>query len=429
MIFLKYFEKIFLHYPNPILYLKGGSVLSIKLLQDTNCLTDIKDFDFVLEDERCCNDYFYYRFSEEFGIFLNGCRKPSQGKNTQLHVMRHHSSTRYELSVCIKDPLELPMTSMKIFITKENYLSLLSSLENIDYNYAKGLSVIIPDHDENGMFDEQFETDETIISNMIINTTKDSRNQQCLYYLIKNPTNISRLKYKNISKSENIKKLYYQPPKWLLNEKLILNLVEQLIVNITLYIDNIYENYKDDINVLTEQIIKDDNLCMFYGCTYDLLGIGGDPSDVIDFLNGKNDIQTIRESPRIKKLQNKELMIDIVKKIGIKCEKYNVKFNLNMLNLNPCILKNEIQIKRDLLRTNVTNIYIEMFQKIDHIFEKANMNRWKGSFNSSDPLLNVFEFGYKLQLKMNGVPIIINGLILSRSVTWLIVNRMQKLTI
>jgi len=423
MIFLNYFQKIFLHYPNPILYLKGGAVLNIKVFQDTNYLSEIKDFDFVLEDERFCNEYFYSEFSEEFDIFLNGCRKPSQGKNTQLHVMRHHSSTKYELSVCVKDCLELPMTSMKILVTKENYVSLLNSLEN-DHSLLIKLDIIIPNHNDHGMFAISFNSDDSIISNIIINTTINTVEQQCLYYLIKNPTNIARLKFKNIPKSQNIRKLYR--PTWLLNESLILNLVEKLIVNITLYVNDIYERYEDDINILTEQIIKDDDQMMIYECTYDLLGIGSDPSDVIDYLYGKNDDPIIRNSPRIIKLQNKELMIDIVKKIEIKCQKYDVKFNLDMLNSNPCILKNKTQINRDLLRTDLTNIYIEMFQKIDHIFENLNMNRWKGSFDLSDPLVDIFKFCYKLKLKINEGPIVINSKILSTRVSWLIVNKIQK---
>ena len=433
MNFLKYFEKIFYYYPNPILYLKGGSVLSIKVLQDTNHLNLIKDFDFVLEDERCCNEYFYYEFGKEFDIYLNGCRKSSQGKNTQLHVMRHHSSTKYELSVCTKDPLELPMTSMKVLITEENYISLFTLLENIndkiDYNLLNNINIIIPEHNENGMFDESFIPNDTIISNIIIKTTKDSHSQQCLYYLIKNPTNIARLKFKNIPKSNDIKKLYQIPPNWLLNECLILNLVEELIVNITLYINNIYNYYEKYINNLTEQIITDDNLYMTYECTYDLLGIGGNPSEVIDFLNGKNDNPIIREAPRIRKLKNKELMIPIVEKIGIKCEKYNVKFDNDMFNINPCILKQEIKNNRDLLRTDLTNLYIEMFQKIDRLFENININRWKDSLNSSDPLLDIFQFCHQLKLKLNDAPIIINGTILSKSVTWLIVNKIQNLKI
>jgi len=112
------------------------------------------------------------------------------------------------------------------------------------------------------MFIEKFQSNNTIIENIIVNTTNNN-NYQCLYYLIKNPTNISRLKYKNIPKSNNIKKLYqlsYQlPPKWLLNEDLILDLVEKLIINITLYVNDIYKYYKDNINILTEQIIIYDN--------------------------------------------------------------------------------------------------------------------------------------------------------------------------
>jgi hypothetical protein len=367
MSFLEYFQKIFLYYPNPKLYLKGGSVISLKLLQDINYLSEIKDFDFVLEDERCCNDYFYYEFGKEFGIFLNGCRKSSQGKNTQLHVMRNRNSPKYELSVCIKDQLELPMTSMKIFFTEDNYISLFTLLEDGNYDILKELEIIIPNHNENGMFAIEFQSNDTIISNIIINTTEDSYNQQFLYYLFKNPTNIARLKYKNIPKSNNIKKLYQVIPTWLLNEDLMLNLVEELIINITLYVNDIYKYYENDINILTEQIINHD-----------------------DLLNIKN---------------SEDVIIDT----------------------NHYILKNKIKIDRDLLRTNLTNIYIEMFQKMDCLFENININRWKDSFDLSDPLLDIFQFSHKLKLQLYNTPIIINRKILSKSISWFIVNKIKTL--
>ena len=376
MSFLKYFEKIFQYYPNPKLYLKGGAVISIKLLQDINYLSEIKDFDFVLEDERCCNDYFYYEFGEEFGIFLNGCCKPSQGKNTQLHVMRYRKPSKYELSVCIKDTLELPMTSMRIYFDESNYISLFNFLENIDYNISKEINIVIPDHDKNGMFAIKFQFNNTIMENIILNTTNNNNYQQCLYYLIKNPTNISRLKYKNIPKSNNIKKLYQSlnqlVPTWLLNEDLILNLIERLILNITLYVNDIYEYYKDSINILIEQIIKEDDLLNIYEC--------------------------------------KKFMIDKVQ-----------------FDSNPYVLKNKIKNDRDLLRTDLTIIYIQMFQKLDCLFEDININRWKDSFDLLDPLLDIFKFSYELQLKLSNNPIITNGKILSKSVSWFIVNKIKVL--
>jgi len=69
--------------------------------------------------------------------------------------------------------------------------------------------------------------------------------------------------------------------------------------------------------------------------------------------------------------------------------------------------KKEIKIERDLLRTTLTDIYIEMFQKIDNIFENININRWR------DPLIEIFQFSEKFTLKLNHSNIIINGKILS----------------
>jgi len=431
MLFIKYFEKIFKYYPNPNLYLRGGSVFNIKVFQDTNCLIKIKDFDFVLEDERCCNEHFYHDFSKEFGVFLNGCNKKSQEKNTKLHIMRHCDSLKYELSVCIKDPLELPMTYVKILITEQNYISLLTSLDNIDYkfdtNSLKTLDIIINNHNEHGMFQEEFISDNTIISNIVLNTTNDKCYQQFLYYLIKNPTNIARLKYKNIPKSKTVKNLYKSPPSWLLNEDLMMSLVENLIVNISSYINDIFDCYKDEIIDLTKKIINDDNEMIINECIYDLVGIGGNPFEVIDFLNGKNDNEIIREAPCIKNLKDKKSMINKIEKLSIKCQKYNIAFNPDMIFLNPAVLKEHLRINRDLLRTNLTNIYVEMFQTMDKLFENININRWIHSFDKSDPLIQIFEFSNELILKLNDIPIIMNGKILSQSSSWLIINKIKTL--
>jgi len=63
-----------------------------------------------------------------------------------------------------------------------------------------------------------------------------------------------------------------------------------------------------------------------------------------------------------------------------------------------------------------------MFQKLDYLFDGININRWKDSFDLSDPLLDIFQFSYELKLKLYNNHII-NGKILSKSVSWLIVNR------
>lgn len=335
---LQFFQKLFIHYPNPHLYLRGGSVISLKLLQD-NYKFPIKDFDFVLEDERCCNDYFYYEFGKEFGIYLNGSPKPSQGKNTKLHVLRNRK-LKYELSVCVKDSLELPMTSMKILITEDNYIPLFDLMENIKEStpFIKQLNIIIPNH-VNGMFvcavspslgavipslTGELQSINTSIDAIICNTSNDIIHQQFIYYMIKNPTNIARLKFKNSPKSEQIKKLHQYT--WLVTDDMV-NLINLFIVNLTIYIDNIYNEYKNDID-LTNQILNN-----------------------------------------------------------------------------------------NLYTTNLTLIYIEMFQKIDKLFENVNITRWKDTFSQSDPLLTIFQFSSQLNLK-------IKSKILSESVSWLIVKKM-----
>lgn len=59
-----YVGKIFETYPGSVIYIKGGATIEFLLSKDFNIFQTnlFNDFDFVLENEQCCTDYFYITF-------------------------------------------------------------------------------------------------------------------------------------------------------------------------------------------------------------------------------------------------------------------------------------------------------------------------------------------------------------------------------
>ena len=484
-----FFKKIYENYPKVQIFLKGGSTIGLLLLKTysysdvnnasstglinpdgvgVNNLRLIRDFDFILEDVECCTDYFYYDFASEFNIVLNGKKsengKKNQGATSPLHVMRSVYPIRvgddclFEMAVCIEDTkLELPMTCMKLIITKDNYIDLFVLLEKIhmgsvtqsDLEFLKQIDIIIPKCDLNGMFDVDTDaihpgTLSDQIVNIIEKITSDKNYQQCLYYLVSNPTNLSRLKWKNIPKSDKIRFMYEQNsqlvPLWLLNNDLIINLVDKFIYELGLIVNDIYVEYASTISNIIQEINNLENDFAVCECNYDLMGIGGSATDVIAFLQYQNTNPSIGESPRISKLLSKknlmhanvENMIDIVNKIGLKCDKYNVTYIPGKMesSMYYAQLKNSIKKKIFDVRKRLTDVYIPMFGKLAIIFEGMNMIRWKDNIESYRNLpnmhaisciTNIFNFLPSIRIKLDdGTNIITDSTTLSKNSIWLL---------
>jgi hypothetical protein len=465
-----FFGKIYENYPRAQISLKGGSVIGLLFLRThsydvVNILQLIRDFDFLLEDMECCTDYFYYDFASEFNIVLNGKKsengKKNQGGTTPLHVMRSIYPIRlsdtndclFEMAVCVENKynkLELPMTSMKLIITEDNYMDLFFLLEKIhlstvvdsDLEILNRFNIIIPKCDANGMFDvEHIDCKlSDVIINIVRKITTYKNCQQCLYYLISNPTNLSRLKWKNIPKSDKIRNLQLDPPTWLLNNDLIIDLVDKFIYELKLIVDVIYSQYAFNISTIIQEINNLENDLAICECNYDLIGIGGSATDVIAFLQYYNTDICIGESPRISKLLSKknlmhsdiEMMIDWVSKIGLKCDKYNVTYIPGKMesSMYYAQLKNSIKNKILDVRKRLTNVYVPMFGKLADIFEGMNVIRWKDNIESYKSLpnmhainciTNIFNFLPEIKIKLNdGTNIITDSTNLSRNSIWLL---------
>ncbi len=449
----KCFIKKILETYNVDLYLKGGAVIGIYLLKvisqkdnfeflyhEYKNLNLIHDFDFMINDDRLKTEYFYYEFGKEYQITLNG---RSKNKTSSLLVMRssiHLNDKLFEL--CLSDDCkELPMTGMKILITKENFQDFFTLFENIDcinishLNFLKEIEIDIPPCDENGMFynSSTINMINCNLNNIILNTTSDKNCQLCLYYLIKNPSNLSRYQWKNVEKSNKIKK-YYQLlddtyPRWLLNETL---LIETFITHLNNYINTIYLQYQNDINVLVNEINKYDQEMIVNECLYDLSGIGGNPDDVLNFLyhNIHNDL--IVSSPRISKLNPNMInkMINDVILIKTKCDKYNVTFKVG--NEYPK-LKMMAKNKRNELRIQLTEIYEAMFLKINDVFINTFVLRWKNNIemykkSENKAAINCLYhiFGFPIQLKLLDGSSIIDVKNISNNPIWQLILELYK---
>lgn len=267
-----YIGRIFITYPDSVIYLKGGAVIGFLLLREHRGNFDgiynlFNDFDFTLENQNCCNHYFYNEFGEQNKIFLNGRRYKNRKdwrRKIHLCIMRSNVSNSFELLVCGKDAtLEIPLTSMKLYITQNNYKKLFvlirkviaKNLNENDLGSLNEMNFYIPKCNENGMFVTNVLSYEisVTIKDILFNISPDIDSVNFLYYLIKNPTNLSRLHFKNIPKSDYIKSLGYKYD-WLINNDLCFKLIDNLIYQLGQAVNDVYQSYKQSINVFINEI-------------------------------------------------------------------------------------------------------------------------------------------------------------------------------
>jgi hypothetical protein len=453
----QYIYKILNNYPQSSLYLKGGSVVGILLLKlideydifetsynEFNKMDLIKDYDFVLEWEECCSYDFYFEFGKEFGITLNGYmgNNPKIVKNRLLNVMRSPLTDLFEMSVCIKDECyELPLTSMKLYITKYNIENIFKLIEKINTNqlckddlqFLKNINIDIHDCID-GMFN--ISTLNTynlspILINIINNISPNIIHKQCLYNLIQNPTNLSRLKWKNVNKSNLIKQFYTSHikipslslPSWLLNEELILSLTSTLIKFLSQTTNNIYLKYKTPIDAIINNINDLQREYIYYDCCYDLVGIGSDPSNVIINLNNNIKMDTFFK-----------LSIERVENIRLKCERYSVIFSNDMMGINYGKMK---KMKKDEICIEMGKL-LEMYKLLFNdwldVFNGCNIVRWKDNIklyrdipntDAIQCLIDIFNFNIMTQLDYDN-SIKLNTNKISNNSVWLLIMELKR---
>lgn len=448
-----FIHKILKFYPHANLFLKGGSVIGLLLLKQIyneklfdNAYTDfmamnlIKDYDFILECDDCCEHDFYYEFGKEYGITLNGYMGSNTKivKNKLLNVMRSPIGDLFEMAVYGKSfCIELPMTTMKIKITNDNYAYLFELIRKIytntilekDLSLLEYLDVDVPKC-KNGMFD--VENIDTLnlpvpIINIIDKITNNINHKQCLYHLIKNPTNLSRLKWKNIPKSDKIRHFYNcyfkndNMPNWLLDNDIIIGLVDEFVECLGENVNDIYLKYKNNIDDITNKINQLEREYIYYDCCYDLVGIGGDPIIIIENLKNGIAMKTFFK-----------LTFGLVENIKNKCEKYNVKFSNDMMELNYGKLKMDKRNEIVRMVDDLIKIYLVMFDEMFVVFDGVNLIRWRdnicfywGNDDAMDYMYRIFNFKVMTHLDIvKGIKL--NGGKLSVNSIWMLVMGMYK---
>ncbi len=444
-----FIQKIFLNFPKAKLFLVGGSVIGILLLKlinnekkfDTSYyafkkMDLIKDYDFVLESEECCTQSFYYGFGKDYDITLNGYTGTNIRftKTNFLNVMRSSDNDLFEMSVCNKHTsFELPMTNMKIQITNDNIVYLFELIEKIytntlcqdDLLFLENINIDIPKC-INGMFDvdklDNCNLSLTII-NIINEITGDDNQKQCLYYLVRNPTNLSRLKWKNIPKSDKIKQFYNRHlnlnlPRWLINNNIIIDLVDKLINKLGVVTNDIYFNHKENIDIVINRIDDLEREYIFYDCCYDLVGIGGSPRDVVNNFNNKKIMSTFY------KLSHERIEV-----IRLKCERHNVTFSADMINVNYGKLKKEKKDEIIIEMNNLVALYLLLFEDWFKVFNGMNITRWKDNIkkyrelDNDEPMQCIIDiFNFNIMTKLNYIDDLkFNTSELSRNSIWMLI--------
>ncbi len=447
-----FIQNIFLQYPRANVFLTGGSVIGLLLLKkiynakkfntsykDFEKMNLIKDYDFVLECEECCTQSFYYEFGKKFDITLNGYTGTNIRivKKKLLNVMRSSNNNLFEMAVCVKNScFELPLTSMKIVITNDNITYLFGLIEKIynntlcqnDLCLLQNVNIDIPICNDGLYYIDKLDScnlSSTII-NVIDNITTNNNQKQCLYYLVKNPTNLSRLKWKNIPKSNEIKQFYKSHfnsilPQWLINDNIV-KLVDKLIKYLGILTNNIYFNHKINIDEAITKINELEREYMIFDCGYDLVGIGGSPQAVINNFNNNVVMNTFYK-----------LSAERIEQIKLKCEKFDVTFTNDMMGVNYGKLKrdkkNEIVDEMNKLVVN----YLLLFEDWFRVFNGMNITRWKDNIklyrtlDIDDPMLCITKiFNFNIMTKLSFLDLQFNTSELSKNSIWSLIIELYR---
>jgi len=430
-----FIQDIFNDFPDANIYLNGGSSLVLYILKtyDIN-FNLINDFDLVWINPEYNDDYLF----NNKNISLNG---RSQKNKSSLNVLRSNNvnHTLFEMRILQCDininELELPLTSVKMFITKENYNIFFDMAINLDTSLLNNFEFYTHSCNKNGLFS----VDNINYGNLsrhiinIIDMFDDLDDKQFLICMISNPNNLSRLIWKNINKSNKIKS--FCDSELVLNDDHVICIYDKFIMLLKEKVNSIFSSYQKNICDLLEKINKCDIECAIYDCHYDLQGIGGNPNDVLLFLNNQStDNESIITSPIIKKyLSNKNYDIkNRINTIAIKCAKYNVSYEKSINVVNPSMLRNNVSKEQYLYREQLTEIYVKLFNEL---YELLNLNilRWKNNIKlyenteAINCILSIFSFYKLIQVKLQNGDYIISNNKLSLNPVWLLIIELKKL--
>jgi hypothetical protein len=269
---------------NSKIYIKGGAILGLQCLKLSieHCNNNnfeqhfnnfkqklgfvIKDWDFVLVCPDCNTKDFY---TSNIDFNKEGETIIVMRYKTQSNRILINSEALFEMAIRnVYDPLselEMPLSSMKVSITLDNYDMLFTLMERlylhkqynlpIDFDYLvntlKNVDIIIDDHDENGLFNVNYNNyHDANLSNEMLQCIKSVSNnnlniEQFLISQIKEPDRLFfRLFEKNIPKSIKIKEYFNNNNiGWLPNTKFIDEIVNKFISILKDNVNNIYQKH------------------------------------------------------------------------------------------------------------------------------------------------------------------------------------------
>ena len=277
-------------------YAKGGSILGLQLIKIF--IDNIIDSDLLFKTLNDCinlkliKDWDFTSFvpKDKQNLVMEKAKKYGIIKEGEtIIVLRMKNCIKvgtealFEISIKEEDPLselELPMTTMKIEITKTNIKSLFelskmfcsidtmtNPLVHDNFMILKenmiNLEIIIPIH-ENGYFKVNDNFDEGGLSKLLLEliekTTSNCNETQFLIAQIKQPDRMFfRLLGKNQNKSimiENfLEKHSIKKPTWLLNVNHLNKLINDFTIEIGKLATTIFSKYETKLNEIHNQII------------------------------------------------------------------------------------------------------------------------------------------------------------------------------
>lgn len=434
---------------NLSLYVKGGNVLGLAILKifidypnfdDIYCnicrLKLINDWDFVVYGMIPDNDFFTMSHNQ-FNINKEGEKIIVMRYKTPKERSMINGEALFELSVKhaeLMSSLEIPLTSMKIQITKTNICEIFELVRLIRSSdcvitikkIINSLSLIIPECDVNGLFNlTHLNFDDGNLSDELLKLIGNENivYTQFLVSQIKEPDRLFlRFIGKNLPKSKKIQQFLsnhmvkYQHQPWLLDENNIVGIIDAFNVRLKNHIDKILNDFiteideihlEMDILVINRQITECKLEVMAQKFDYyylvDTLKSIYSESDSAQIFNEKminhSAYKIIFSNPSIIYFQKMKSLVSINAKImefekkQAICEKYNITYA--NCSYGDLVTINTYNYKIIQCKKSLAVIYTKLLTRYSDLFVNVNIGRLadtmeKFNVESIDKIMFVF---------------------------------------
>lgn len=438
-----FFHRLMCNYPTAQLILRGGSVIPLLIglcLGHQNIkapfLYDlVKDYDFMVILPEAFTDSFFMEGFGDLTISVEGKRyKKNRVHNfisvqNKLIVLKNTNPIRLGFTTnclieCSVRPAskpiadsELPFTAMELPVSPDLIDPLFDLLKHIYHRTLKQTTfpldlIRLCKYTPDGLFNiptASYPPFSKYMIELIQSETAVESERQLLICAIRNPTILSRWHSKNVPKIELITNFLGYQPAFLPNISRVTQLLDGFCTRLQMIVKQTVNKFLPRIELVTTELNAHLNEMARIECLNALQGIGGNPAEVISFMQGDTSLnsspteqtrrQSILTSPRLLKcMQSRSYNAFITSLPAIKtqCDLHQIYYE----DVDPSIkysrmMKNSID-QTLFLKKKLFILYKQMFRLLDILFQECKLERWreyiKETRDNLDYPLQIFYF-------------------------------------